>query len=112
MLGVFSMTAVAVNLFLIAIQLGVLNLLVYWRTHKWLTRDERRMGWGDSAFFAVSACGFLTLNFVVFYVTSLLLVLFAALVFVSFGRFVRSILLCGCQALRLAWVMLPDFDKL
>src|SRR3546814_11376042 len=56
MLGVFSMTAVAVNLFLIAIQLGVLNLLVYWRTHKWLMRDERWMGWGDIAFFAVSAC--------------------------------------------------------
>ncbi|WP_326329735.1 hypothetical protein [Parapedobacter sp. 10938] len=108
-LGVFSVTAVVANLALIAIQLGLLNLLVYWRTRKWLMRGEQWMGWGDIAFFAVSACCFSTVNFVVFYVGSLLIVLFATLAAMAFGKFVRSIPLAGGQALLLVLVMMADY---
>lgn len=108
-LGVFSMSSVAVNLLLIAVQLGLLNALVYWRTHKWLMHGEQWMGWGDIAFFAVSACCFSTINFVVFYVVSLFIVLFAALAAMAFGRFVKNIPLAGGQALLLVLVMLADY---
>ena len=107
-LGVFSMAAVATNLLLIAVQLGLLNLLMYWRTRKWLMHGERWIGWGDIAFFAVSACCFSTVNFVVFYVVSLLVVLFAALAAMAFGRFVRTIPLAGGQALLLALLLAAD----
>lgn len=110
-LGVFSATSVAMNLAFIAVQLGLLNILVYWRTHKWLMRTERWLGWGDIAFFAVSACCFSTVNFVVFYVVSLLIVLFAALAAMAFGKFIKSIPLAGGQALLLALVMLADYTN-
>ncbi len=108
-LNVFSFTSVVANLVIVAVQLGLLNLLMYWRTKKWLMHGEKWIGWGDIAFFAVLACCFSTINFVVFYVASLSIVLFGTLAAMAFGRFIVHIPLAGGQAMLLALLLLADY---
>lgn len=108
-MDVFSFTSIVINIAIIAVQLGVLNLLMYMRTKKWLMHGEQWIGWGDIAFFGVLACCFSTVNFVVFYVISLIIVLFGALATMAFGRFAAHIPLAGGQAVLLMLVLLLDY---
>lgn len=108
-MDVFSLTSIITNIAIIAVQLGLLNLLMYLRTKKWLMRGERWIGWGDIAFFGVLACCFSTVNFVVFYVISLIIVLFGALATMAFGRFTVHIPLAGGQAILLILLLLIDY---
>ena len=108
-LGVFSMVEIAGNMLFIAVQLGLLNLLVYFYRHHWLMHGEKWIGWGDIVFFAVAACCFSTMNFIVYYVVSLLLVLAVVLAAMAFGRFIRTIPLAGSQAMLLMVIMMADY---
>jgi len=110
MLHTFSFTAVGINLLIIALQLALLNLLMYWRKGEWLMAGEQWMGWGDVAFFAVLAFCFSPANFVVFYVISLLLVLIGSLAIMVAGYKVGRIPLAGGQAALLAIVWLFDYS--
>lgn len=110
MLHTFSFTAVGINLLIIALQLALLNLLMYWRKEEWLMAGEQWMGWGDVAFFAVLAFCFSPVNFVVFYVISLLLVLIGSLTIMVAGYKVGRIPLAGGQAALLAIVWLFDYS--
>ncbi|WP_257667136.1 hypothetical protein [Parapedobacter tibetensis] len=110
-LGVFSFTTVAINLAIIALQLGLLNLIMYWRRKKWLMQGEQLMGWGDIAFFIVLALCFSTVNFILFYVISLLIVLLGALFAKAIGHQVKYIPLAGGQAALLAMVLLADYTQ-
>lgn len=112
LLGVFSITSVAINLFVLGIQLGLLNLLVYRRTKKWLMHGGRWIGWGDVAFFLVLAFCFSTVNFVVFQLVSLVIILFSTIACIAFGRVVVQIPLAGGQALILAILYLTDHGQL
>ncbi|MFC3197332.1 hypothetical protein ACFOET_06885 [Parapedobacter deserti] len=111
MLGVFSLAATAANLAIIVLQLCLLNLLMYTRTKKWLMHGEQWIGWGDIAFFAVLACCFSTVNFVIFHVLSLLIILVGALVAMAFGRFSVHIPLAGGQAALLGLLLLADYGQ-
>lgn len=108
-LHTFSFGSVVINLIIIALQLGLLNLLMYWRKRKWLMAGEHWIGWGDVAFFVVLAFCFSPANFVVFYVISLLLVLIASLAVIAAGHKVGRIPLAGGQAALLAAVWLCDY---
>ncbi|SFC82608.1 Type IV leader peptidase family protein [Parapedobacter composti] len=108
MLDVFSPAAVAANLAILAVQLIVLNLVMYWRKRAWLMQGEQWMGWGDVAFFVVLAFCFSTFNFVLFYVASLLVVLLGALLAMAFGVRVATIPLAGGQAALLVLLLLAD----
>ncbi|MFC7526926.1 prepilin peptidase [Parapedobacter sp. GCM10030251] len=110
MLHTFSFTAVGINLLIIALQLALLNLLMYWRKGEWLMEGEQWMGWGDVAFFAVLIFCFSPVNFVVFYLTSLLLVLIGSLAIMVAGYKVGRIPLAGGQAALLAIVWLFDYS--
>ncbi|MGK6353536.1 hypothetical protein [Parapedobacter sp. DT-150] len=108
-LGVFSLYVLVANLIIVAGQLALLNLVMYWRTRKWLMHGEQWIGWGDLACFAVLACCFSTVNFVLFYVASLIIVLLAALVTMAMGFRTKHVPLAGGQAVLLAMVLLADY---
>jgi len=110
MLHTFSWTSVGINLLIIALQLTLLNLLMYWQRKEWLMAGERWMGWGDVAFFGVLACCFSPVNFVVFYVFSLLFILIASLAVAIAGYKVGRIPLAGGQAALLAAIWLCDYS--
>ncbi|MBK1442597.1 hypothetical protein JHJ32_21535 [Parapedobacter sp. ISTM3] len=107
-LQVFSFAVVLTNLAIVVVQLALLNLLLYGKQKKWLMRGEHWLGWGDVAFFAVLTCCFSTVNFIVFYVASLTIVLLATLLTLALGRRVATIPLAGGQAALLVIVLLAD----
>ncbi len=111
-LRAFSLASLGVNLLVIMVQLGLLNVLVYWHTKRWLMHGDRWIGWSDIAFFMLSACCFSTINFVVFYVTSLVIILFGTLAAMAFGRFVKHIPVAGGQAVLLVLLMMADYPFL
>ncbi|SEK54749.1 hypothetical protein [Parapedobacter koreensis] len=109
MLQVFSLAFILTNLIIVVIQLCVLNILLYGKRKKWLMHGEQWLGWGDVAFFAVLTCCFSTVNFILFYVVSLIIVLLATLLAIAVGCRMKNIPLAGGQAALLAMVLLADY---
>jgi len=111
-LGVYSNIAVMVNLAIVAVQLALLSLVMYWRRGTWLMAGERWLGWGDVVFFVILAFGFSTVNFVLFNVGSLMITLVGALLVLAAGVKLTSIPLAGCQAALLSVLLILDHRQL
>jgi hypothetical protein len=109
-LGVFSFAILFANILIVILQLALLNVAMCWRTRssRWLMSGEHWIGWGDVAFFGVVACSFSTLNFVFFFVGSLLLVLLATIGVRIANKRVTDIPLAGWQAALLGMLLLWD----
>jgi len=91
--------------------LGLLHLYIHITKGHGLMSGERVFGWGDVLFFATLTLAFSPVNFVTFYVGSLIGTILLFLLIRLFGVPIRYIPLAGMQALLLALVTVCDLDK-
>ena len=93
---------VGLNLLFLAIQGGLLVLYFVLKHKKWVNITEHYIGWGD-VFFLISVVALFTpLMYVLFYLTSLLAVVFVVLMYRLLVKDIKFIPLAGLQAVWLS----------
>lgn len=108
---VFAWNHLLVNIGLLGAQLALLALYFRLRRGNNIFVGEQFLGWGDVLFFAILTTAFSPLNFIVFYIISLVLTLFFFVVLTSMGKKIRHIPLAGSQAIVLILAFLIDIKQ-
>ncbi|WP_428330280.1 hypothetical protein [Mucilaginibacter sp.] len=98
---------VAINLALLALQLALLSLYFSLRHGRLVNVTDGMLGWGDLLFLAATAFYFSVLNFLLFYILSLVIVLTVWLLWKPASK---EIPLAGHQALLLAVLLLTTWS--
>jgi len=95
--------SVLANTGFLGVQLLLVSAWFSMRNGRWTDITESMLGWGDILFLAAAAFGLSVFNFILFYITSLLLVIIYWILFCLVSRKPEGqIPLAGLQALLLA----------
>ena len=101
---------VLINLVFLAIQLGIVTLYFSFKKRHWVNITSQMIGWGDILFLLCISFYFSNLNFLLFYLTSLILSLFFWLIWQSFLKTKnKQIPLAGLQSLLLTLFLSTDW---
>ena len=111
LLRAFAWNHLLVNIGLLSVQLALVALYFKLSRGQLLFAGQQLLGWGDILFFLVLTLAFSPLNFILFYIASLLLTLLFFLILALGGRKVHSIPLAGSQAVILIAVFLIDIKQ-
>ena len=101
--------ATGYNLIFLFLQLILLTLYFSARNKKWINITEGMLGWGDILFLAVIAVYCSTLNFILFYIVSLILVVMIWMALQVFSQTSRQVPLAGLQAAMFTLLLVTDW---
>lgn len=108
-LGEVAITS-SINLFFLALQFLLVSLYFFLKKKKWVKLTGTQLGWGDILFLLTIAFYFSVLNFIFFYVSSLVVALVCWLIWRQVSvKPGRSIPLAGLQALVMIFFLGWDF---